>query len=245
VLLLVSLCPPLQPFQTQAPPAASPSSESLEYSIEWRLITAGKAHLQWTATEGHGYQSTLQVESTGLVSKLFKVSDEYSSNLDAGLCAHSSLMTTNEGNRHRETKIVFDGERRKASYLERDRLKNTILTSKEIDILPCVSDIIGALYRMRRLELEPGQSGQIPVSDGKKSVMVRVESQRRDPVKTPAGTFKATRYEAFLFNNVIYGRSGRVYVWLTDDARRLPVQIQVRLQVHIGTITLQLEKEGT
>ena len=66
-----------------------------------------------------------------------------------------------------------------------------------------------------------------------------------EQVKTPAGAFKTVRYEAFLFNNVIYSRSGRVYIWLTDDARRLPVQIQVRLQVHIGTITLQLEKEGT
>jgi hypothetical protein len=53
------------------------------------------------------------------------------------------------------------------------------------------------------------------------------------------------RYEAELFNNVIYRRSGRVYIWLTDDRRRLPVQIQVRLHLAIGTITLQLEKEGT
>jgi hypothetical protein len=98
---------------------------------------------------------------------------------------------------------------------------------------------------MRTLDLDLGQSREVPVSDGKKAVMVRVEAQRRDPVKTPAGSFKTTRYEAFLFNNVIYRRPGRVYIWMTDDARRLPVQIQVRLQLHIGTITLQLEKEGT
>ena len=249
VLLLVALCQPVEPFHAQqsgvVAPAALPSSENLEYVVEWRLITAGKARLTWSAAAGRGFQSSLQVESTGLVSKLFKVSDEYSSNLDPGLCAHSSLMTTNEGNRHRETRITFDAERKKASYIERDRLKNTVLTSSEIDIFPCVCDIVGALYKMRTLELEPGQAGQIPVSDGKKSAMARVEAQRREQVKTPAGAFKTIRYEAFLFNNVIYSRSGRVYIWLTDDARRLPVQIQVRLQVHIGTITLQLEKEGT
>jgi hypothetical protein len=250
VLLLAALCQPLQPFQAQPPalvPAGPPpSTEDLRYTIEWRLITAGKAHLAWAATPGaHGYQTNLQIESAGLVSKLFKVNDEYSSNLDAGLCAHSSLMKTNEGSRHRETRITFDAERKKATYLERDTAKNVVLASSEIDIPPCVCDIIGALYRMRTLNMEPGQSGQIPVSDGKKSVMVKVESQRREQVKTPAGSFKTIRYEAFLFNNVIYRRSGRVYVWLTEDARRLPVQIQVRLQLHIGTITLQLEKEGT
>jgi hypothetical protein len=30
---------------------------------------------------------------------------------------------------------------------------------------------------------------------------------------------------------------------VTDDARRLPVQIQVQMSFPIGTVTLQLEKE--
>jgi hypothetical protein len=244
VLLLVSLCPSLQSFQS-VPPGPLPSTENLNYSIEWRLITAGKARLAWTAAANRGFQTNLQIESAGLVSRLFKVNDEYSSNLDATLCAHSSVMKTNEGSRHRETRITFDPERKKASYLERDTVKNSVLTSSETDTLPCVCDVVGALYRMRQLNIEPGQAEQIAVSDGKKSAMARVEAQRREQVKTPAGSFKTVRYEAFLFNDVIYRRSGRLYVWLTDDVRRLPVQIQVRLQVHIGTITLQLEKEGT
>ena len=242
VLMLAALCAPAQPFQT---PPSLPASEDLQYSIEWRLITAGKARLAWTAAPTGGFHTNLQLESAGLVSKLFKVNNEYSSVLDQGLCAHSSLMKTNEGSRHRETRITFDRERQKAAYLERDTIRNSVLASNEIDIPPCVCDIVGALYRMRTLNMELGQEAHIPVSDGKKSAMARVEAQRREPVKTPAGAYKTVRYEAFLFNNVIYRRSGRVYVWLTDDARRLPVQIQVRLQFHIGTITLQLEKEGT
>jgi hypothetical protein len=31
-------------------------------------------------------------------------------------------------------------------------------------------------------------------------------------------------------------------VWLTDDARRLPVQIRVRMQFTVGAITLPLDK---
>jgi len=249
VLLLVSLVPAAQPVQSQpsapAPVWSVPSAENLHYNIEWRLITAGKGHLSWSANQSEGFQTNLLLESAGLVSKLFKVNDEYTSSLSRNLCAHSSFLKTNEGSRHRETRITFDAERKKASYLERDLVKNAVLTSAEIDVPPCVSDIVGALYKMRSLNLEPGQASQIAVSDGRKSALARVEAQRREQIKTPAGTFQTMRWEAFLFNNVIYRRSGRVYVWLTDDSRRLPVQIQVRLQVHIGTITLQLEKEGT
>ena len=60
--------------------------------------------------------------------------------------------------------------------------------------------------------------------------MARVEAQQREDIKTPAGAFKTIRYEAFLFNDVLYRRYGHLYVWLSDDARKLPVQIRVRLQ---------------
>jgi hypothetical protein len=104
--------------------------------------------------------------------------------------------------------------------------------------------VIGALYQLRAQRLEPGHSVEIPVSDGKRAVMVKVEAQERETVKTDYGTYKTIRYEAFLFNNVLYRRRGRLFVWLTEDDRRLPVQVRIRLPVYIGTVTLQLEKEG-
>ncbi len=247
LLLLVALSPPLQPFQSPSnavtPAGPLPLSETLDYSVEWRLITAGKTHIKFAANPA-GFSTSVRMESAGLVSKLFKVEDNYSSDLDRSLCAHASLFKTYEGSRQRETKITFDQERKKASYLERDTARNAVLASREIDTPACVTDIVGALYRMRTLNLDLGQTAKIAISDGKKSAQVRVDFQRRETVKTPAGVFKALRYEAYLFDDVIYRRSGRVFIWLTDDSRRVPAQIQVRLQLAIGTITLQLEKEG-
>jgi hypothetical protein len=249
VLLLALFCPPVESFQAQSsamvPAGPLPSSETLHYNVEWRLITAGKMRMSFAATGGASFETKVHMESAGLVSKLFKVEDEYSSSVDRSLCAQSSFFKTHEGSRQRETKITFDPERKKASYLERDTVKNSVLLAHDIDIPACVYDIAGGLYRIRTLNLEPGQTGQVPISDGKKSALVRIDSQRIETIKTPAGVFKAIRYEAFLFNNVIYRRSGRVYIWLSNDRRRLPVQIQVHLQLAIGTITLQLEKEET
>ena len=144
--------------------------------------------------------------------------------------------------RQRETKVTFDSANRKASYLERDRAKNTVFATHEIDIPPCVHDIVGGLYFLRTLNLEPGQSTEVPVSDGKKSVMAKVEAQQREEVKTPQGTFKTIRHEIYVFNDVLYRRPAHLYVWLTDDRRKLPVRVQVRMQFAIGTITLLLEK---
>jgi hypothetical protein len=222
-----------------------PGREVFYYNIEWRLFSAGKARVELNTTPQPrpGFQVNLHVESAGIVSKLFKVDDDYSASLSSAFCAQSLQMTTQEGNRLRETKITFDAESKKASYLERDRAKNNaIVHSQETDIPACVQDVVGGLFFIRTLNLEPGQSAQIPVTDGKKSVMVKVEAQAREDVKTPAGTFKTMRYEVYLFNNVLYKRSAHVNLWISDDRRRLPVQIRVRMTFTIGTINLQLEK---
>ena len=224
------------------PSRGLPGRESLTYAIEWRLIAAGRAQLDWAARDA-GFEASLKLESTGLVSTLFRVNDTYSARLRRDLCSLTSHIDAQEGRRRRDTNITFNPDAGKASYVEKDLVRNTVTASQQIDIPPCVHDIVGGLYKLRTLQLEPGQNAQVPVSDGKKSVSARVEAQQREDVRTPAGTFKTVRYEAFLFNDVLYRRSAHLYVWLTDDARKLPVQIRIRMQLTVGTITLQLEKE--
>ena len=223
-------------------PANLPTREILAYSIEWRLITAGTARLTWGG-EQDAWQAKLHVESAGLISKFYRVLDDYTAALSPDLCTLNAHITAEEGRRNRETHLTFDPRTRKANRVEKDRLTNAVVDSHNIDIPPCVHDVVGGLYFLRTLRLEPGQNTQVPVSDGKKSVMARVEAQQREEVKTPAGTHQTLRYEVFLFNDVLYHRAGRLYVWLTDDARKVPVQIRVRLPFAIGTITLQLQKE--
>ena len=214
--------------------------------VGWRLIDAGKAKLSWEANaqpSRPGWEVKLHLESIGLVSRLFKVNDDYSASLNQDLCVQTTHLNAQEGSRQRETQVSFDAAKRRASYLERDSVSHAVVLAKETDIPVCVHDIIGGLYALRTLNLEPGQSAQIPVSDGKKSVSAKVEAQLREQIKTPTGTYKTIRYEVFLFNEVLYRRPAHLHVWLTDDRRRLPVRLQVRLQFTIGTITLDLEKE--
>jgi hypothetical protein len=212
-----------------------------QYAIEWRLVRAGTARMTWMP-EDSAHRGDLHIESTGLVSRLYRVNDDYHAQIDGQLCASTVNIHAEEGKRRRETSITFSEG--KAAYAERDLLKNNaVVVSKETPIPPCVHEYLGGLQRLRIQRPAIGQSTQIPLSDGKKSASVRVEAQEREDVSTPLGKFKAVRYEIFMFNDVIINRKARLYVWLTDDDRRLPVQIRVRMQFLIGTIELKLEKQ--
>ena len=219
-----------------------PGTEIFHYGAEWRLIRAGEAKLTYVPGQS-GAQANLELESTGLVSKLYKVDDDYKVALNRELCAKEIFLRAHEGRRRRETTVTFNDTEKKASYLERDTIKNTVVKQNEIDIPGCVHDVIGGLLHLRTMKIEVGQSATLNMSDGKKSVVARVEAQEREEVKTSLGKYKTIRYEVFIFNNVLYGRKGRLFVWITDDERRLPVQIRARMQFHVGTLTFQLEKE--
>ncbi len=221
-----------------------PSRETLQYRAEWRLITAGRVRLDWSQTQRStpGWEVKLHMESVGLLSTLHKVDNTYTADLNGSLCVESTQLAAREGSKQRDTSVTFDYRSRHASYLERDRMKNQVVATHEIGIPGCVYDVVGGLYQLRTVNIQPGQSAQFPVSDGKKSVNAKVDFLKREDVKTPAGTFKTVKYEVFLFNDVLYRRPANLYVWLTDDARKLPVQVQIRFRFVIGTVTLQLEK---
>jgi hypothetical protein len=222
-----------------SPAAAADSvTDRLIYTVEWRLIHAGNAVIE-SGPSG----ATVKLESAGLVSTLYKIQDNYRVQFDSSFCAASSLMNSKEGSRHRETAINFDRNRNRASLVEKDVDRNAIVSKTDIAIPNCVHDVVAGLLRLRRTKVEVGQSVQLPLSDGRKSAAVKIEAQERERVTTPAGAFSTVRYEVNVLNGVVYSRAGRVFVWLTDDERRLPVQIRLRMNFPLGTVTLELEKE--
>lgn len=225
--------------------AADPAgSGKFVFAVEWRLIRAGTVRMQVEpvpdSTKG---RAQVYAESQGLVAALYKVLDRYQADYEDG-CQMASVLNALEGRRHRETRITIDPARQRASYVEKDLKNNSTVKAQEIDVAACVHDIPGALMKLRTMRIETGKTAEIPVTDGKKFARVRVAAQEKVPVKTPgAGLVNAIRHEVFLFDGVIYQRNARLDVWISDDERRLPVQIRVRTQFPIGTITLLLEKE--
>ena len=129
-----------------ADPAAITGQKSTwQYAIEWRLVHAGTARLTWTP-EPSAFQADLHIESAGFVSKLYRVNDDYRARMGEQFCASTVTIHAEEGKRRRDTNITFaEG---KASYSERDLIKNTVLT-RETPIPACVHEYFGALQRLR------------------------------------------------------------------------------------------------
>ncbi len=219
----------------------SSSSRALNYRIEWHSVVAGTALLQYKHTNP-GWNIDLSIESAGIVTRLYRVSDKYSVSGDDHFCAASANLDAQEGKKHTTTRLSFNKAQHTVDYHEHDLVKNTEV-NKTITVPACTHEVAGALAVLSQIALPPGKSTYMPVTDGKKVVSARVESQAKENVSIDGKTYSAIRYEVFLFDNVLYKRRGRLYIWVTDDAERLPVQFRIALGFPIGNITLELEKE--
>jgi hypothetical protein len=172
---------------------------------------------------------------------MYQVSDTYKLSTNDRFCAINSELAGHEGKKRFATRMDFDNARHKLFYTESDLVTN-VAQRNEIDIAPCTYDVMGALSVLRMLKPDPKNTLSLSLTNGKKLVQAKVEAQAKESIHVNDKSYSTIRYEALVFNNVVYRRKGRLFMWITDDADRIPVQFRLQMGFPVGTITLELEK---
>ncbi len=242
--LVVELCfPRLSGAQSFRAEPEFPYPEKLTYNVEWRLVNAGTATVQLSRDNvSKGWNFNVNIESSGLVSRLYRIADSYKVETLEPFCIVNSSLDAQEGRKHTRSTSVVDSSRRKLTYEERNVVKNRT-EKKELAIASCTYEIVGALASLRTLNLPPNNARVIPITDGKRFVQARIEAQARERLTVGDRSYATTRYEAFLFDNVLYKRHGRLLIWVSDGPEHLPLQFRLLLGFPIGTITVELQKQ--
>jgi hypothetical protein len=225
------------------PAAAAPTerwNQTLNYNVYWRTASAGVATIRF---EGDAASNRLKISgdahSSRFVSTLYRVEDQFESIVSLkDICSLKMTQETNEGRHHRETMVDFLSDQRLARLQERNKaVPSAPLRQAQTPIPACVHDLLSAAFYIQTQPLELGKTIQVPVFDRGKMYTVVVEIQQRETVKTDAGTFQAIRVEPKVFEG-LFRRSGRMFVWYSDDAEHRLVQLKARISV--GTITASL-----
>jgi hypothetical protein len=211
---------------------------TLHYDAEWRLWKAGSATLKIEST-GEAEHVTGTAEASGTVAILYRVQDRLESYFDRrSICSERVLKHSEEGLHKRETFLYFDPVRGK-SVLDERNLRSGETKHQETSAPACVTDVLSGIYYLGAQRLEPGNSHLFPINDGGKTVAVTAYVEGREDVKTDAGTFRTVRVAVYSDDGPLKGR-GKVWIWYTDDATHLPVQMRSRL--FWGTMTLRLTR---
>jgi hypothetical protein len=101
-----------------------------------------------------------------------------------------------------------------------------------------VHDILSSLYRVRATPLTVGRNMRVSIYADGRLYAATVNVLRRETVTVRAGTFSCLVVEPILQSEAIFVQKGRLWIWLTDDERRIPVLMQSAIPV--GKITAEL-----
>ena len=212
--------------------------EKFIYDLTWTGIKAGTASLELT-NEGDKVKIVSTAQSAPWVSFFYTVDDRIESILSHNP-AFSSVgqpvqyrMKIREGSHRRDKEVVFDRNSNKAIY--RDYLKNE---KKEFDVPPSVFDPISSFYYLRTLTLTVGEPVYVTIFDSKKVWNVEVQVLRREKITLPTGTFNTIVVKPNMKSEGIFYRKGEIFIWLTDDGKHIPVQLQTKVAVGHITATL-------
>jgi len=207
--------------------------EKLRFAMSILGVAGGEMTLSAAAAELEGkpaYKFEMGVISNDFLSKFYVVRDTIVSWIEPG--TFRSLRYEKhavEGKRVRDELTEFDYEKAVA-----------IQDGKPAPLEDATLDTLSSVYYLRTLALDAGKPPSLHVFSGKPHILT-VEIQGKETIEVPAGKFQTIRVEPKSAGSSLVGRN--LILWLTDDAKRVPVQLRSKLKV--GTLVGKLKSIET
>lgn len=226
---------------SHAAPLPFAPGEKLKYALRWENIPAGELLLEIRPmTSVHGspaYHFVMIAKSNAFVDVFCKIRDRVDAYANARM-THSMLYRKKQtgGRKMRKAEVKFDWINNSAQYSDTGRIRDPIA------LLPGSFDPLSAFYFMRMAISDQQTRIERPVTDGKKNFIGNTKVVGRETITLTSGK----RYDTLIlepkmgiFGGVFKESKGATLrIWVTADAKRIPVQIKSKVKV--GSFTGEL-----
>ena len=242
--------PPSRTQQTLAPPPAGIQAfhpgETLTYMVSWsRMLSAGTVTMtvetETLPDEREVLKFVVRGRTHGLVDKVFPVDDAVQSVFDPLIMQSLSYSLRESFGKKKRLRVVefYHAARTAVWRLNED-------PPEALAIPDPVQDGLSLLYLLRTKEdLTTGRRMDIDVVDSGKNWTVEVSVLAREKVATLAGEFDTIKIRTYPKHQGVFTGKGEVFLWLTDDARKVPVRMKSKLKVGSFVFELADMKPGT
>ncbi|UCG77783.1 MAG: DUF3108 domain-containing protein [Nitrospirota bacterium] len=212
--------------------------EWLKYELKWLGIKAGTATMSVEMKDSN-YVIESRAESTDFISSFYKVDDRITCIVDGSGGEYGKAINYHlklrEGSSRKDKEVRFRQDEKKALYLDHRKKEKKIF-----DIVENSYDPLSGFFSLRRMELHVGKPVILKIFDSKKVWDVVVDIIKKEKIKVRAGEFDTILIKPNLQSEGIFSSRGDIFIWVTDDHRKVPVKIQ--LEALIGHVTAELKE---
>jgi Protein of unknown function (DUF3108) len=233
---------PEAPVHRLVPNSAFGVGERLVFSVEFLGFSAGSATLEIPEVVDVGRAKAFRLISesrtNSFFDKLYPVRNRYESFIDTeSLCSLRYVENQQERGALRDRISDFDPEKGTASVTrfpvqKRGKPLNTApAKTEQVPIPRFVQDVLSGLYFLRTQDLRVGGEYRVPTISGVKTYELIVHVPRRKTIRTPIGTFQTLELIPELKYDGLFINKGTSYVYVTDDALKMPVLLKSKIAI--------------
>lgn len=205
--------------------------ERLVYDVHFGAFRVGSGRMEVAGIETlRGREAWHTVFTAKGGTFFYKVNDRYESWFDTRTFASlRHIQDIDEGS--------YEKQRTFEIYPDRG-----IFQQEGFDAEPTVKDPLddgSLLYFIRTVPFSVGQTYEFNRYFRPDRNPVTIHVVRKDRIKVPAGTFNTIVIRPVIKSKGIFSEGGRAEIWVTDDSRRLIVQMKSQLK--FGSLNLYLK----
>jgi hypothetical protein len=263
ILIFALLCAVPALAQKSATPRHFESGEELHFEAEFSRSVLRKldvADLKFRASRTplaagqedpadarpYALTFTADVSSKGFLTRLFNLTfrERVESTVEPiSFTVQKTTILDEQGKRVRETEATFDRSKGKMTWTLRDPNNPSAEPRRSItDFSGQLQDVLSAIYFIRTQPLQVGKSFEIFIGDGGKVYKIPVKVVEKKRMKTVLGRVDVLRVNPELFgpDRLIDEERGEFSIWVTADARHIPVG--GRVKTDYGTFDIKLKR---
>jgi len=184
-----------------------------------------------------GYSIQVHARTNNFLDLFKKVRDTI---LSEGVCLGKQTQSTlfqlqqHERSYRANKKTIFDWQHEKVLYTEHDKT----------DVYPVPKghmNVMDAFFRVRSMALSLGQEIHLPVFDSRKVYDVVIHIGKKSKmIRAPWGErIECISIEPQLKTEGIFSSPGKMKIWVTHDARHIPLKLVAKIKIGhiIGRLT--------
>lgn len=247
LLSLVALLLPLTAIAAVTSPSAhgnpcpSIKSERLIFNVGWEFINAGTADMR-IQSRGDAWEINTLAKTNRFFDLFKKVRDTISAR---GRCEPHGMQSISfdieqhERKYHAKKQTRFLWKQNKVAFTQNGKTDLYEVPAGHLHVLD-------AFLLVRAQKLTPGQTLNIPVFDSRKRYEVEVRvGRKKKKMRLPWGGFAdCILVEPRLKTEGIFSSVGKIKIWMTDDARHVPLKMVAEIKIGHIVATLDAYEGG-
>jgi Protein of unknown function (DUF3108) len=214
--------------------------ENYEFKIKYGFLTIGEANVDVDSkiynVSGRACYKISVLGKTAGMTTLFKVRNNYVSYIDtAAFVPHKFLYSARENNYRRDQSIDFNHNKNEVIKTEKEE-KKTFKIPKN-----CL-DVVSGYYFLRTVDFSKynlGGTFTAPLFFDEDMYSMKVKYSGKGTVNSRFGKIKVLKLNPVLPNNKLFKGENAIRIWVSDDANRIPLKIEVDFS--FGTIDMDLK----